>query len=225
MIFNDIGNQKTTPKFLLFCLFLSVAILSGCLGGMQTTATQPETAEATSTAETETPTALAALHLSTSKTNYTAKEAIPLELNIQNGKFGLLVPFFSVATRGRVYANNCDRREPDRLLNRSNRLRKRTHRNMWQGTMENPSGVSKDLNSKASANEKLTLKDIQKYYLLQPGTYTVTLSIALEVYTESITEEHPEIRELKQDMAAHPERSEPSRCCEAGCPQLLPRTD
>ena len=54
---------------------------------------------------------------------------------------------------------------------------------------------------KASANQELKLKDIQKYYQLQPGTYTVTLSIELGVYKESITEEHPEIRELKQDMA------------------------
>ncbi|MXV72661.1 hypothetical protein F4Z99_00100, partial [Candidatus Poribacteria bacterium] len=67
---------------------------------MQTTATQPETDETASTAETEAPTTLAELQLSTPKTNYTVKEAIPLELNIQNGKFDLLVPFFSVATKG-----------------------------------------------------------------------------------------------------------------------------
>ena len=45
------------------------------------------------------------------------------------------------------------------------------------------------------------MKDIQKYFQLQPGTYTVTLAIDLEVYRESITEEHPEVLELKKDLA------------------------
>ena len=45
------------------------------------------------------------------------------------------------------------------------------------------------------------MKDIQRYYQLQPGTYTITLAIDLEVYRESIIEDHPEIRELKRDLA------------------------
>jgi hypothetical protein len=45
------------------------------------------------------------------------------------------------------------------------------------------------------------LKDLQRYYRLQPGTYTVTLAIELEVYRDSITEEHPEVLELQQDLA------------------------
>ena len=198
MIFNDIGNLKITPKFLLFCLFLSVATLAGCLGGMQTTATQPETDAAASSAETEAPTALAELQISTPKTNYTPKEAIPLDLNIQNGKFDLLVPFFSVATKGaftQITVNDANGQvvKPKHPI-----------------TQENPQKyVSRDgktvrciqgFELKASENQELKLNDIQRYYLLQPGTYTLTLSIDLEVYTESITEEHPEIRELKKDM-------------------------
>ena len=45
------------------------------------------------------------------------------------------------------------------------------------------------------------MKDIQKYFQLQPGTYTLTLAIDLEVYNESITQEHPEVLELRKDMA------------------------
>ena len=99
MIFRNIGNLKITPKLVPLCLVLSVVTLLGCLGGMQS-ATQSETDEAASAEETEAPTALAELQISTPKTNYTVKEAIPLELNIQNGKFDLLVPFFSLATKG-----------------------------------------------------------------------------------------------------------------------------
>ena len=100
MIFNDIGNLKITSKYMPLLLLLSVVTIIGCIGSLQTTTTQSETAETESAAETETATALAELQLSTPKTNYATKEAIPLELNIQNGKFDLLVPSFSVATKG-----------------------------------------------------------------------------------------------------------------------------
>lgn len=202
MIFLNIGNLKITPKFIVFCLFLSVvATLAGCLGNLQTTTSQTQTAtdEAASGAETETPTSLAELQISTPKTNYNVKEAIPLELNIQNGKFDLLVPFFSVATRGAftqitVTDANGQTVKPKHLITQENP----------QKYVPNEGKTVRCIQGfelKASANEELKLKDIQKYYQLQPGTYTVTLSIELEVYTESITEEHPEIRELKQDMA------------------------
>ena len=199
MIFLDIGSLKITPKLVTLFLLLSVVTIMGCLGSLQTTTTQPETDEAASNTETEAPTALAELLISTPKTNYTVKEAIPLELNIQNGKFDLLVPFFSVATKGaftQITVNDAN----GQIVNPKHPI-----------TQENPQKyVSRDgktvrciqgFELKASENQELKLKDIQRYYLLQPGTYSVTLSIELEVYTESITEEHPEIRELKQDMA------------------------
>ena len=200
MIFNDIGNLKITSKYMPLFLLLGVVTIMGCVGSLQTTTPQPETDEIASTAaETEAPTALAELQLSTPKTNYAAKEAIPLELNIQNGKFDLLVPSFSVATKG-AFTQITVKDANGQIVNPKHPI-----------TQENPQKyVQSDGKSvrcihgfelKASANQELKLKDIQRYYLLQPGTYTVTLSIELEVYTESITEEHPEIRELKQDMA------------------------
>ena len=200
MIFNDIGNLKITSKYMPLFLLLGVVTIIGCVGSLQTTTPQPETDEIASTAaETEAPTALAELQLSTPKTNYAAKEAIPLELNIQNGKFDLLVPSFSVATKG-AFTQITVKDANGQIVNPKHPI-----------TQENPQKyVQSDGKSvrcihgfelKASANQELKLKDIQRYYLLQPGTYTVTLSIELEVYTESITEEHPEIRELKQDMA------------------------
>ena len=199
MIFSDIGNLKIIPKLVTLFLLLSVATIIGCIGGLQTTTTQPETDETTSTAETETPTALAELQISTPKTNYAVKEAIPLELNIQNGKFDLLVPFFSLATKGAftqitVKDANGQVVDPKHPITQDN---PRKYMSREGKTVPCIQGFE----LKASATQELKLKDIQRYYLLQPGTYTVTLSIELEVYTEFITEEHPEIRELKQDMA------------------------
>ena len=202
MIFLNIGNLKITPKFIAICLFLSVVNLAGCLGNLQTTTsqTQTETGETASNAETETPTALAELQISTPKTNYAANEAIPLELNIQNGKFDLLVPFFSLATRGAftqitVTDANGQTVKPKHLITQENPQKYVT------GSDGKSTRCIQGFELKASANQELALKDIQKYYQLQPGTYTVTLAIELEVYKESITEEHPEIRELRQDMA------------------------
>ena len=200
MIFRYIGNLKITTKFLSICLSLIVVALNGCLGGLQTTTTETKPDEAASTAATEAPQALAVLQLSTPKTNYAENEAIPLDLNIQNGKFDLLVPFVSVATRGAftqitVTDANGQIVEPKRPI---------TQENPQKYVVGNDGKTVRCIQGfefKASANEELSLKNIQPYYQLQQGTYTVTLAIELEVYKEFITEEHPEVLELKKDLA------------------------
>ena len=199
MIFSNIGNLKITSKYMPLFLLLGAVIIIGCIGSLQTTTPQPETDEATSTAETETPTALAELQLSTSKTNYATKEAIPLELNIQNGKFDLLVPFFSVATKG-AFTQITVTDANGQMVNPKHPITQENPQKYVQSDGKTVRCIQ-GFELKASANQELKLKDIQRYYLLQPGTYTVTLTIELEVYKASITEEHPEIRELKQDMA------------------------
>ena len=194
-------NLKITLKFTRFCLFLFFITLVGCVGSMQTIQTETaETDEAGSATETEEPARpIAELQLSTSKTNYTAKEEIPLQVNIQNGKFDLLVPFFAVATKGAftqvtVKDANGQIVEPKRAI---------TQENPEKYVQQDGKSVRciQGFDFKASMNQELTLKDIQRYYQLQPGTYTVTLAIELGVYRESITEEHPEIAELRRDLA------------------------
>ena len=190
-------DSQTVPKSIPLCLFLLVLTFVGCLGNLQTMQTGTDTSASTTEAE-EPSRPLAELQLSTPKTNYAVKEEIPLELNIQNGKFDLLVPSYSVATRGaftQITVKDANRQivEPKRAL-----------------TQENPQKyVRKDGKSvrciqgfdfKADANQELTLKDIQRYYQLQPGTYTITLAIDLEVYRESIIEDHPEVLELQRDL-------------------------
>ncbi len=196
MIFRNIGNLKTLP----FCYLIVIVTLTGCLGGLQTTGTQTQTDETASTAETETPQALAVLQISTPKTNYAANEAIPLNLNVQNGKFDLLVPFVSVATRGAfsqitVTDANGQTLEPQIPITQGNPEK------YVVGNDGKTVRCIQGFQLKASENQELSMKDIQKYFQLQPGTYTLTLAIDLEVYNESITQEHPEVLELRKDMA------------------------
>ena len=76
---------RAIPLLYLFLIFSMV----GCIASLQT---QP------SPVDVETATSEVVTSLTTSKAAYTPKDAIPLELSIQNGKFDLLVPFANVAT-------------------------------------------------------------------------------------------------------------------------------
>ncbi|MYC74928.1 hypothetical protein F4X10_04030 [Candidatus Poribacteria bacterium] len=191
-------NEQIIAKFTSFCLLLLSLAFAGCLGNLQTMQTGTD-ASATATETEEASRPLAELQLSTPKTNYAPKEEIPLELNIQNGKFDLLVPFFSVATKGAftqitVKDTNGQVVESKRAITQENPQKYVTHDGKSVRCIHG-------FDFKADANQELTLKDIQRYYQLQPGTYTITLAIDLEVYRESIIEDHPEIRELKRDLA------------------------
>ena len=190
--------DRHIAKSIPLCLFLLVFTLAGCLGNLQTM--QTTTDASTATTETEDPSRpLAELQLSTPKTNYAAKEEIPLELNIQNGKFDLLVPFFSVATKGAftritVKGANGQIVEPKRAITQEHPQTYVTHDGKSVRCIHG-------FDFKADMKQELTLKDIQRYYRLQSGIYTLTLAIDLEVYREFIIEDHPDILELKRDLA------------------------
>ena len=163
----------------------------GCLGSQQIT-TQP-------TGATDAPQALAEIHLSTPQTSYAAKEAIPLEISIQNGKFDLFVPFVTVATKA-AFTNL---KVTD--VNGEDVKRKRPI------TMENPQkyvvhqGKSvrciQGFELNAGTPQVVSLEDVQQFYRLPAGTYTVSVSVELAVYRESLIEPHPQVVELEKDIA------------------------
>lgn len=176
-------------RFIPFCL-ISIVML-GCLGSQQTT-TQPIEATAA-------PQALAEIHLSTPRTNYAAKEAIPLEISIQNGKFDLFVPFVTVATKA-AFTNL---KVMD--VNGEDVKRKRPI------TMENPQkyvshqGKSvrciRGFELKAGTQQVVSLEDVQQFYRLPAGTYTLVVEVELAVYRESLIEPHPQVVELEKEIA------------------------
>ena len=176
-------------RFIPFCLIFMVML--GCLGSQQTT-TQP-------TGATDAPQALAEIHLSTPQTSYAEKEAIPLEISILNGKFDLFVPFVTVATKA-AFTNL---QVTD--VNGEDVKRKRPI------TMENPQkyvvhqGKSvrciQGFELKAGTQQVVSLEDVQQFYRLPAGTYTLVVEVELAVYRESLIEPHPQVVELEKDIA------------------------
>lgn len=170
----------------------------GCLGsqqtGMQPTGTQPNAATETAAQQ-----ALAEIQLATSKNSYAAKETIPLEISIQNGKFDLLVPFVTVATQA-AFINLTVTDINGEVVKRKRPI-----------TMENPQKYVRHQGKsvrciqgfalKAGAQQVVSLEDLRQYYRMPAGTYTAAVEMKLEVYRESIVEPHPQVVELEQDIA------------------------
>lgn len=183
-------------KLLTLLNLLLVLCLFGCLGSQQTTSQHIETG--TSSTEEETSTALAVLELSTPKTTTSAQGTIPLELQIQNGKFDLLVPFSSVAlvrafkqlTVTDSFGNVVNSRKMIPLGNTLKTLYK--------------DGKSirciQGFDMKAGTTQTVSLDNLLEYYKLASGSYTVKVAIELEVYNEFMLDQHPQIIELEREI-------------------------
>ena len=190
--------------FILFNLLL-ITCLFGCLGSQQT-ATQTMEPEAAA-AETE-ESALAVLELSTPKTTYSAQEAIPLELTIQNGKFDLLVPISSVSTQRafkQLTVANSDgevfkMKKPIPMIG-----------NTLKALYEDGKSVRcvQGFDMKAGTTQTVSLENLQTHYQLEPGSYTVKATILLEVYREFMEDQHPEIIELQREIQKYQNNTNP----------------
>ncbi len=189
--------------FILFNLLL-ITCLFGCLGSQQT-ATQtmePETA----VAETE-ESALAVLELSTPKTTYSGQEAIPLELTIQNGKFDLLVPISSVSTQ-RAFKQLTVANSNGEVF----KMKKPVPLGSSLKTLYKD-GKSvrcvQGFDLKADTTQTVSLENLQTHYQLGPGSYTVKVTILLEVYREFMEDQHPEIIELQREIQKYQNNTNP----------------
>ena len=172
-------------------ILLIIVCLFGCLGSLQT-GTQTTPVE---TVESE---PLAVLQLSTSKTSYSAQEVVPLELSIQNGKFDLLVPMSTVLTHRAfnqltVTDSNGTVVKIKRTLPPVNTL-KTLYRD---GTTAR---CVQGYDFKAGTTQTASLDNMQAYYQLPPGTYTVKATVLLEVYKESMGDQHPQEIELQREI-------------------------
>ncbi len=192
--------RKTTLLSLLFTVFMI-----GCLGSQQTGTETPEIK--TSKAEAEESEALASLELSTTKATYSAQEAIPLELTVKNGKFDLLVPISSVSSLRAFKQLTITDNNGEVIKVKKQIPLKNTLKTLYK---EGKSVRSiQGIELKTGTTQKTSLDNLQTYYQLKAGTYTVKLTLELEVYKEFMQDQHPEIIELEREIMGYKNNTSP----------------
>ncbi len=183
-------------KHLILLNFFLIIFLFGCLGSQQT-ATQPMETGTTSP-EADGPTGLAVLELSTPITTYSAQDTIPVELQIQNGKFDLLVPFSNVAMQRAfkqltVTDSNGVVVKSRKMIPLANTLK-----TLYKDGKSIRCVQGFDM--KAGTTQTVLLDNLLEYYKLVPGRYAVKVALELEVYDEFMQDQHPQIIELEREI-------------------------
>ena len=179
----------------LLTIFLFISLL-GCLGGMQTETENSN--QETSTPEDSASNTLAILELSSSKTSYTSEESVPLELKIQNGKFDLLVPY-SIVASANVFKQLSVTDSNGQVLRMGKPVAPSIPlKTLYKGGKSIRCIKGYDL--KASQTQTISLDDLSAHFQLKPGTYTIKVTTAIEVYKESIQDQHPQIIELEREI-------------------------
>ena len=177
--------MKVFKNFVPLYLLLVFSI-TGCVAGLQ----PPDAVTATSEV---------VLSLSTPKATYTSKDAIPLEFSIQNGKFDLHLPSVNIATPNvfaqlRVTDTDGNIVEPKRSISVPSS----------EEIFIEKDGKSvqciQGLALKGEATQIIALEDLQKYYRLEKGVYTIMLTIVLPVYRDILKKKHPEVIELEEEI-------------------------
>lgn len=181
-------------KHLILLYLFLIVCLSGCLATLERGA-RPIKPEVSST---EALTALAVLELSTPKTIYSGQDTIPLELQVQNKKFDLLVPFSSVAME-RAYRQL--------VVTDSNGVTVKSRKTVPLGdTLKTLYKDGKSIrcvqgfDMKAGTTQTVLLNNLLEFYKLAPGSYTVKVALELEVYNEFMQDQHPQIIELEREI-------------------------
>ena len=177
--------MKVFKNFVPLYLLLIFSI-TGCAAGLQ----PPDAVTATSEV---------VLSLSTPKATYTSKDAIPLELSIQNGKFDLHLPSVNIATSSafaqlRITDTDGNIVEPKRSIpvpSSEEILIEKNGRSVQ---------CIQGLELKTATTQVVPLEDLQKYYQLEKGNYTITLTIALPVYRDFLKKRQPEVIELEEEI-------------------------
>lgn len=181
--------MQTFKNTILLYLLLSFSVI-GCVAGLQKQSSPTDVTTATSGVN---------FSLSTPKITYASTDPIPLELSIQNGKFDLLVPYANVSTSdtfAQLKVTDTDNNivEPKRSITAPNS----------EAIFIEKDGKSvqciRGLALKAAATQTVPLEDLQKYYQLPKGNYTVELTTELPIYKDFLKKRHPEVIELEEEI-------------------------
>ena len=178
---------------LLICVTLCSLYITGCLSG-----TTGQTEPTPTPVEPATPASLGVLHLSSAKPSYSLNEPIPLDMTIQIGKFDLLVPYATVASRGafaKLVVKNSLRQviPPQPPIT----FPAKTKTLMWEDRVVS---CIQGIELKAGETRQAMLKDMKSYYRLGPGDYTLQVVMELKVYREIFSSDSPEVQAIKNEI-------------------------
>lgn len=190
-------KDQSYPNWLFICLVICSFFVIGCLGGKSEKSVQMQTTPAETA---EKPPTILELHLSSSKPIYAVDEAIPLEMTIQVGKFDLLVPYVAVEGKG-AFTNLVVKNAMEQIVKpkRSIALDDKPKTLMRDG---NHVSCIRGVDLKAGTVQKAVLENLNTYYELEPGDYTLQVSLNLKVYRESMQDQSPQILEYEREIAA-----------------------
>ena len=181
--------MKTLKILVLPYLLLTFSMI-GCISSLQT---QPSPSDVT------TATSEVTLALSTPESTYTSKDTIPIELSIQNGKFDLLVPFINVSIPG-AFAQLSVTDSAGNVVEPKHAITAPSSEEIFIEKDGASVQCIHGLELKTGATQVVSLENLQKYYQLEKGDYTITLTIALPVYRDFLKKTQPEIRELEEEI-------------------------
>ena len=181
--------MKTLKSLMLPYLLLTFSMI-GCISSLQT---QPSPSDVT------TATSEVMFTLSTPKSTYISKDTIPIELSIQNGKFDLLVPFVNVSIPG-AFAQLNVTDSAGNVVEPKHSITAPSSEEIFIEKDGKSVQCIQGLALKAGATQVISLEDLQKYYQLEKGDYTITLTMGLPVYRDFLQKRQPEVIELEEEI-------------------------
>ena len=187
-------KDQSYPNSPFICLVVCSFFVIGCLSGKSETSVLMQATPA------ENPPTIMELHLSSSKPIYAIDEAVPLEITIQVGKFDLLVPYAAVEGNG-AFTNLVVKNAMDEIVKPKHPI---ALADKPKTLMRDGNHVSciRGVNLKAGTVREAVLENLNTYYKLEPGDYTLQVLMNLKVYRESLQDQSPQILEYESEIAA-----------------------
>jgi len=181
--------MQTFKNTILLYLLLSFSVI-GCVAGLQKQSSPTDVTTATSGV---------ILTLSTPEATYTSKDTIPIELSIQNGKFDLLVPYANASTSS-TFAQLSVTDSAGNVVEPKYSITAPSSEEIFIEKDGKSVQCIQGLALKAATTQVVPLEDLQKYYQLQKGSYTIRLTMELPVYRDFLKKRHPEVIELEEEI-------------------------
>ena len=177
-------------KNLVLPYLLLIFCMTGCVASLKTQSSPTDAVTATSGM---------ILSLSTPKSIYTVEDNIKLNLNIQNGQFNLLVPLVNIAT-SRAFQQLSVKDTNGNIVAPKRSISVPISEEIFIEKNGKSVQCIQGFELKAESTREVSLENLQKYYELQKGSYTITLTMTLPVYRDFLEKRHPEVIELQEEI-------------------------